>query len=374
MKRITFGNLSIRQWGIPLLLLFPLLSACSSSNMGAEQKTSIDPPPARVEAKMLLQVAGIEEEALATPVFQQPAVNRTVPAHAVTVFLQDAQGYLAPLTIQLEGEEAAATESAQALAEAAITWLTQDAKRKSRLPDGFEAVLPEMTQVEAVKLDPESATVAVEFAALPQLPADEERQALEAIVWSLTEIPGLDRVKLTIKGKPIRSLPASGLPVEAVLTRGIGINVEQAQGVNLSRSMGVTLYFAAHSPGGDGYFVPITRLVERQPDRVRTAIDELIKGPIDKTALQPVLVPGISVDQLTPSAHAVQISLLDEGWTPAEPVSSAMMEALVLTMTEAANAPAVKVAINGSDTFLDSDQRTYDRPVNRPVAVNVLAR
>lgn len=374
MNRKSGGNAGIGQWGILLLLLFPLLSACSSPTIGKEQMRSIDPPPAHAEAKMLLQAAGIEQEEAAVAAFRQPDVNKAVPAYAVTVFLRDAHGYLAPLTIRLEGEEKAATESAQAMAEATIDWLTQDAQRKHRLPEGFEAVLPEQTKVESVRLDPTSATVAVDFAALPKLPAKQERQVLEAMVWSLTEIPGLDRVKLTIQGQPIRSLPSSGLPVEEILTRGIGINVEQAQGVNLSRSMGVTLYFAANSPAGEGYFVPITRLVERHPDRARIAIDELIKGPGDPKALQPVFLPGIAIDQLTLTANAAHISLLDEGWTPAEPVPSAMMEALVLTMTESANSPAVKVAINGSDTFLDSDQRTYDRPVHRPTAINILER
>jgi germination protein M len=309
----------------------------------------------------------------AEPVFRQPKVNNEVPAHAVTVYLRDAQGYLAPITVRLEGEEEAATESVQSLAEAAITWLTQDAQRKSRLPEGFDAVLPGETKLASMQLDTDSGTAVVAFEELPVLPAKIERQAIEAIVWTLTEIPGLERVKLTVKGKPVRSLPTSGLPVEEVLTRGFGINVEQAQGVNLSRSMGVTLYFAAQSPAGDGYFVPVTRLVERRADRVRIAMDELNKGPADRS-LQPVLLPGISVEQLTHSPNAVQISLLKEGWNPDQPVPSSMMEALVLTMTEAANVPAVKVAINGSDAFVDSDQRAYDRPVTRPIAVNVLKR
>jgi len=308
------------------------------------------------------------------PTLLQPSIVREAPEHAVTVYLRDRQGYLAPMTLRLEGD-AETTESVQAAAEAALAWLTQNEQRQSELPEGFSAVLPSAAQVDSVKLDSEAGTVAIDFASpLPELPASQERQMLESIVWSMTELPGMDMVKLTVGGKPIRSLPASGLPTPEVLTRGIGINVELTQGVQPNRAMGVTLYFSANTPDGDGYFVPVTRMIERTDDRMRAAMNELIKGPAESSELQPVLMPGITVDKLAPQAGSVNISLLDEGWSPANPVPSAMMEAIVLTMTEVADTPSVKVAINGDDSFEDSDQRTYDRPVNRPVAVNMLQR
>lgn len=366
-----FGN---RKWAAAVLL-FPLLSACASAggNAGSDASGAVDPPPSAVEQAMLAAASVGELEA--KPTIAQPVVIEEVPEHAVTVYLQDPLGYLAPMTLRLDEEAPEATESAQAAAETALSWLIRSAERDSQLPEGFSALLPESAQSASVKLDSETGTAAVDFASpLPELPASQERRLLEAIVWTMTELPGIDRVTLTSGGKPVRSLPASGIPAPEVLTRGIGINVEQAEGVPPSRAMGVTLYFSASTPDGDGYFVPVTRLIERTDDRMKAAMNELIKGPAKSSALHPVLLPGITVDQLTPQAGSVNVSLLDEGWSPATAVPASMMQAIVLTMTEVSGAPSVKVAINGDDSFEDSDRRSYDRPVNRPIVVNMLKR
>jgi germination protein M len=228
---------------------------------------------------------------------------------------------------------------------------------------------------DSVKLDTDTGTASIDFAApLAGMTASQERQMIEAVVWTMTELPGIDKVRLTAAGKPIRVLPSSNLPVDEELTRGIGINLEPTQGLKMSRSMAVTLYFAARSENGDGYFVPVTRLIARSKDRMGAALGELIKGPSDKTALQPVLNADISVESLSQMADTVNVSLHEDGWSPDTTVPSEMMEALVLTMTETTGAPQVKVAMNGDDTFLDSDQRAYDRPVTRPTAVNLLKR
>ncbi|WP_219641258.1 GerMN domain-containing protein [Cohnella sp. CFH 77786] len=390
MNRKSGRRLQNLKWTTVLLLL-PLVSACTSSGSGSGKSAAIDPPPTLLEESMLQEAeptkdAGASPETWADPSGEpsaepvskpvskpesKPAVGNAAPEDSVTVYLKDEKGYLAPMTLRPAAEDNA-SESVQAAADTALAWLTKDPKRIDLLPEGFSAVLPEGTQFESVKPDTETGTVSIDFAApLPSMPADEERKMLEALVWSMTEIPGMDKVKLTAQGKPI-SLPASGIPADGTLTRGIGINVEQAKGVTLSKSMGVTLYFSSQSSSGEGYFVPVTRLIDRTPDRLEAALNELIKGPLESDDLRPVLSPDVTVDKLTPKADTVNVSLRQEGWSPNDPVPSDMMEALVLTMTEAAGAPMVKVTINGVDKFLDSDQRSYERPVTRPTAVNML--
>lgn len=378
MNRKIGNRLKPLRWST-VLLLIPLVSACSSFGSSEGKSAAIDPPPSQIEEAMLQQSEGTADGS-ATPSLSgetpvKPTVGQVAPEDSVTVYLLDEKGYLAPMTLRLPSGETPASESVQAGAETAMTWLTKDPKRIDQLPEGFSAVLPEGAKVDSVKLDTDSGTVSIDFAdPLPAMPANEERKMLEAVVWTMTELPGMDKVKLSVGGRTIRSLPASKMPVDEVLTRGIGINVEEAKGVKIAHSMGVTLYFSARSASGDGYFVPVTRLIDRTPDRMRAALDELIKGPLDTKALQAVVQPGFTVDGLKPLADTVNVSLRDDAWSAKKPVPSDMMEAIVLTMTEAAGTPQVKVAINGDDSFLDSDQRSYDRPVTRPAAVNMLER
>ncbi|TJY41478.1 hypothetical protein E5161_13835 [Cohnella pontilimi] len=373
-----------------LVLLLPLLSACGAVGGQDPQTAPIDAPPAQQEQSMLQDSGGVTDtetvagmntdseskgdtNANAVDAAASPAPSH--PEEGVTVYLRDRNGYLAPMTLNLTSGDSSDDSSAETLAKTALTWLTQDASRTEQLPAGFTAVIPQGMKADSVKLDAKKSTVSIDFAApLAGMNATQERKMIEALVWTMTELPGMDKVRLSVAGKPIRALPASGLPVDEVLTRGFGINLEAAQGVHLMRSMPVTLYFAASTDNGDGYFVPVTRLVDRTSDRIGAALGELIKGPQDNQGLHAVLPPGITVEKHSQKDDTVNVALREEGWSLDTAVPSEMTEALVLTVTEMTGAPQVKLAMNGSDSFVDTERRSYAQPVTRPVTVNVLKR
>jgi germination protein M len=345
------------RWG-PVLLLLPLLSACSTGmKPEKEVSASIDPPPSAIGQEML------DNAALS---------SSTETSDVVTVYLLDRNDYLAPMSMRIDSNDLTASKTA---AEEAIAWMTADKRLKDQLPDGFTAVLPEGTKVSSVTTDPPSGTVTVDFAEpLPTMAATKERKVIEALVWSLTELPGVNKVKLTVKGKPIGALAASGLPVDNVLTRGLGINVESGTGVQVNRSMAVTLYFSAQSAAGEGYFVPVTRLINRQQDAAKAALEQLILGPQNAIGLKPVLTSDMSIEQLNQMADTVNVSLRDVDWVPKSPVPAQMMEAIVLTLTEATDLPQVRVVMNGDDALVDSNNTSYEYPVTRPLNVNPLSK
>ncbi|WP_239615163.1 GerMN domain-containing protein [Cohnella mopanensis] len=356
MSTKSYRGRSVRRWG-GLLLLLPLLSACSQgtpTNQGVDAR--IDPPPSAIEQAMIGEAS---------------AATFSAAGEVVTVYLLDRNGYLAPMSLRLDDQ----SPSNQSSAQKAIAWMTVNQQLKDQLPQGFYAVLPEGTKVSSVTENQSEETVSVDFATpFPSIKATQERKVIEALVWTLTELPGINKVKLSIAGKPIRSLPASGLPVDTVLTRGLGINLQTTKDVQPSRSMGVTLYFSSRTADGEGYFVPVTRLIDRQPDVAKAALEQLILGPQNTKSLHAVLTSDMSIEKLSQLADTVNVSLKHTNWEPKSLVPSEMMEALVLTLTEATGLPQVRVVMNGDDSFVDSDQRSYDRPVTRPAYVNSLSR
>lgn len=338
-----------------VLLLLPVLAACAQ-NGNDEPRASIDPIPSGLEESMLGEADGTAQGVL---------LNKD----QLTVYLMDRNGYLAPMTLGVDMEN----KSAVAAAQQAIDWMTADEQLKEQLPEGFAGALPEGLQVSGIQVDEAAGAMTIDIASpLPTMAAADERHLLEALVWTMTELPGIDQVKLTVDGQPLRALPTSGLPVYDVLTRSIGINVEQAKGVAANRSMAVTLYFSAQSEAGEGYFVPVTRVVDRSQDRARAALEQLIKGPSDAKALKPVMDAKMTIEQLDRLADTVNVSLRDDAHQANAGVPADMMEALVLTMTETTGAPQVRVVMNGDDSFLDSKDRPYDQPVVRPTVINAL--
>ncbi|WP_027092057.1 GerMN domain-containing protein [Cohnella thermotolerans] len=357
------GRKNVRKL-LAAVLLLPLAAGCANSGAGVQSKEAIDPPPAEVEQTML-QAAETPAQA------EKPDSRVTVAAgkDELTVYLLDRNGYVAPMTLGLSGDTTQSPENT------AAAWLIQGKLPADQLPPGFSPLLPEGTKINSVHADASSGVATVDFASpFPQIPPKQERKAVEAIVWTMTELPGIRNVKITVDGQPLRQLPASGLPLAETLSRDIGINLEQAAGTNASRSMAVTLYFSARSEQGEGYFVPVTRLITRTPDRNRAALEELIKGPLDDRKLQPVLTSDVTVDKLSESDGTVSVSLKDPGWEPEMTVPAETMEAVVLTLTETAGEPKALITLNGSDEFTDSDNRSYTEPVDRPVAINALSR
>jgi germination protein M len=335
-----------------VLLLFPLLSACSPSGGNAQSSPDIDAPPLDAEQAMLQEAGG----------------NGQTP-DLLTVYLLDRNGYVAPMTLNTEVEN----PTPEAIAEQAIAWMTEDKALADQLPPGFTPILPEGTRLTSVKRNAADKSMTLDFAdPFPGLIAANERKMLEALVWTMTELPGIEKVKLTVDGRPLHSLPTSGMPVYDVLTRAFGINVEKPDNLQVNRSMAVTLYFSARSADGEGYFVPVTRLVERKPDKAKAALEQLIKGPMDRKSLRSVLEPKLAVDKVSLQADTVNVSLNEAERKANTKVPAEMMEALVLTMTEATGAPQVKVAMNGDDSFLDTNEQSYDHPVTRPIAINAI--
>jgi germination protein M len=356
MRRIFYRNKRLIRWGA-LLLLLPSLSACSwGSGKAKDGAVIIDPPPSSVEQTMLNETVG---------------AHVTAGTDVVTVYLLDRNGYLAPMSLRLDTEQSSPSLSA----EKAVAWMTVNQQLTDQLPSGFTAVLPEGTKVSSVTENKSEKSISIDFAApFPGIIASQERKVLEALVWSLTELPGIDKVRLSVAGKPLRSLTSSGLPIDQVLTRGVGINLETEQGLQINRSMAVTLYFSAQSAEGEGYFVPVTRLINRQANPAKAALEQLILGPKNSKSLKSVLTSDITIEKLTQMADTVNVSLQDAGWIPKSPVPSEMMEALVLTLTEATGVPQVRVVMNGDDTLVDSDKRSYDQPVIRPTIINTFSQ
>lgn len=404
----TTGRKLVRKL-LPALLLLPLAAGCAQIGQTARTAESIDPPPTDVEQTMLQETdtlsQGVTNDGTASSTQTDQQKDQATSAQAqsqtgtqtqaqsetdnkasqnqkdagaqsaaskqdeLTVYLEDGNGYIAPMTLHTGSQN----DTKRTPAETAVAWMTKNADNSEQLPAGFSPILPDTTKIKSIKS--KNGTVSIDFAsAFPTVPASEERKMVEALVWTMTELPGVQSVKLTVDGQALRELPASGLPLPETLSRNIGINLEEASGLAVSRSMPVTLYFSARSEQGDPYFVPVTRLVNRQADRNRAALQELIKGPLEKTKLEPVLTDGVTVGDVTTKEDTVTASLVDPGWEPEMTVPSETMEALVLTLTEASGDAKASITFNGTADFTDTDNRSYEKPVDRPTYINALSR
>jgi len=351
---------SLRRGAAAGLLAVPLLATGCGLFGEPAGKQPIDPPQdVRTEDGILPQTTPSSPDA--------PSAGETAGSVTpVTVYVKDGGGYLAPVTVN------AAAKSAE---EAGIRALERmiEGNEAGALPDGFRGVLPAGTRIDKLTIDPEQRVAAVDFGgAFTDYNPQDERRIVEAVTWTLTGLADVDGVVLLHDGEPLGEMPVDGYPLDGPLTRAMGINLELKPGVSYGDSMPVTVYFSAISDEGEPYFVPVTRLVERQEDQAVAALRELIAGPARGAELTGVMTEDVEAEAVAVEDDTALVDLLDETYEEGQPLPSEMLQAVVLSVSENTGAEKVQIRVNGSSNVVDTDNRSWAEPVSRPEHVNAL--
>jgi germination protein M len=334
-----------------VLLLMPLvLTGCL---FGPEQKTSapIDPPPAGVEKKYEQQAVMSKSGGKAT------AENQV---RIQLYFLAD-NGYVVPYAVDMPKVEGIAKE--------AMKMMVKGSQAESMLPEGFSGILPKGTQVKGLNIQDGTATVDFSKEFLSYQPELEEK-ILDAVTWTLTGFDTVKRVDIWVDGRPLKAMPKGKTPAQG-LTRNRGINLELAEGVNISQSMPVTLYFLGQASDNTVYYVPVTRMINRTDDVAATVMRELILGPKHGSGLSGALAETLQVNKVQVKGDTV---LADFGeqllqYSNEKSASKDAVQTIVLSLTENTGAKKVKITVNGKREAT-VEGKPLDRPVSRPEIVN----
>ncbi|WP_054028594.1 GerMN domain-containing protein [Bacillus sp. FJAT-28004] len=285
----------------------------------------------------------------------------------MTVYLEDRNGYLAPISLQttLGKNEAAAQK--------ALEMMVENGTYANQLPEDFRAVIPQGTQIKSYKYDKEQKLATVEFSEpFSDYNPQDERTIVEAITWTLTAMPGIEGVEIWYEGAKLPEMPQDGFPLDNKLTRSVGINIEAADGVNYAQSTPVTLYFSAQTLNDEQYYVPVTRLVARSESPAQAALEQLISGPLNKKELTSVILPDVQVKNVVQEGDVVTVDLQDEAYQKGQKLPSEMLQALVLSVTENTDAATVQIKLNGETNVVDDANNSYSEPVGRPHHVNAM--
>jgi len=196
-----------------------------------------------------------------------------------------------------------------------------------------------------------------------------ETDLLTSIVWSMTEIPGIERVHFNIEGTPVNNLNTN-IDVGRGLTRNMGINLEIGD-ARMTNAQMVTLYFFTND-SEDPLLIPVSRLVSNEVDPFVHAVSSLVRGPVGagyisvfnhQTTLleQPKLENGIL------TLNFCSELFFDQDQTQ---VSSLVIKQLVMTLTEFEEVMEVSIVIEGSSRVFDDAGNPITVPVGRNIILN----
>ena len=116
---------------------------------------------------------------------------------------------------------------------------------------------------------------------------DMEEKVIEAIIYNLTSIDGVDKIMLFVDGNILTKLPKTGINLPTTLDRSYGINKEYD--INSTKNItNVTVYYV-NKYNGNEYYVPVTKYVNDDREKIQIIVDELTSSPIYSSNLMSYL-------------------------------------------------------------------------------------
>jgi germination protein M len=329
-------------------------SGCSLLN-SKEAGQQIDPPP-----------GGLAVQTSANPgdvLKQQVQANE----QKVTLYFKDPQGYVAPVTMTIPKTVEVAKKT--------LEYMVAGGPGEDRLPEGFSALLPEGTVVKGIDIDAAKKLAFVDFSKeFMNYDEQDERKIMEAVTWALTGFPTVEQVQIWVNGKVLKEMPVGKTPIDAALTRAMGINIEYKDGVDIGNTTPVTVYFQSEAGEDYQYYVPVTRLIQRTDDLAAAAMKQLIAGPDlnVKAALQATIPSSAEVlgVQLSDDKSTVTVNFNDKLLGPDQKALTETLQSVILSLTENTGAKQVQIMVNGKAQVSGTDNQTYTKPVNRPAHIN----
>lgn len=332
-----------------------ILTGCFKGEQSLDEK--MDPPKGAEEVDKQSDSEADDEKA------KEDADEQAEETVDRQLFLIDANGKVAPQTVELPKDES------MAVAAQALEYLVKDGPVANVLPNGFQAVLPAGTEIAGVDLKDNGTLVVDVSKEFEDYDAKEELNILEAMTFTVTQFDSVDKMKLEINGYPQDEMPVNGTPIGDSYSRTNGINLTETDTVDLIDSEAVTMYYPTEFNESE-YFVPVTQHVSMRKD-----------GDVFSSIVQ-ALVDGPGYDVNTRQVFNSDVSLaaepsLDDGVLnivfnkevlknkDKMTISDDAMETLVRTLTEQEDVQAVNVKVENADKLFNENGEAYTEPVTR---------
>lgn len=201
--------------------------------------------------------------------------------HPHEVYLLDSNNYVGRANILLVGK------TTETKIRELIDFLIIDGKKESSIPNGFRALIPSDTKIIGLTLN-DDGIVKINFSKeFLEIKKELEEKVVEALTYSLTSLKEVNGILIYVEGELLTTLPKSQKKLPSLLNRNYGINkvydLERLSNINW-----VTIYYISNH-NDNYYYVPVTKYVNDERDKIKIIIDELASGPIYETNLMSFL-------------------------------------------------------------------------------------
>ncbi len=196
------------------------------------------------------------------------------------IYLLDANNYVARTKVNIMNRKV------EAKARELINILIKDGDGEENIPSGFKSLISSDTKINSIKY--ENGLIKIDFSSeLLDTKKEYEEKIIEAVVYTLTSIEEVDKVIIYVDGDILSKLPKTGINLPSTLDKSYGINKEY----NLDSYKNidkVTVYYVSKY-NDEEYYVPVTKYVNDNRDKIKIIIDSLASSNISNTNLMSYL-------------------------------------------------------------------------------------
>ena len=197
-----------------------------------------------------------------------------------TVYLIDSNGYVARINASFSKSDT--IEKALEM----IEYMTESGVYKSLIPNGFKTIIPAGTKVLDYSLS--DGNFKINFSnELLNITPENEMKLIEALIYSLTSLDGIDSLTVLVEGTILNKLPSSEEYLPNPLDRSFGINKEYDVS-SIKGTTKTTLYYLSKKDDFY-YYIPITKISNNTNEKIEIIIKELSSSPIYETSLMSYL-------------------------------------------------------------------------------------
>lgn len=138
--------------------------------------------------------------------------------------------------------------------------------------NSFSPIIPKNTKVNSIKVDKDN--IYIDFSKdILNVSKYNEELMIESIIYTITDINGIDNIYLSINKEPLKILPKSNKEIPYPLNRGYGINKKYDLD-SLNNITKTTVYFNKSYDDVE-YLVPITKVMNTTSEKIDIIIEEL---------------------------------------------------------------------------------------------------
>ena len=200
------------------------------------------------------------------------------------IYLLNDDGYLVKSRILLESDDL----RTQVLE--IINQLTVN--EKNYFPKGLSPYIPKGTKVLDVLCGDDMVTIDFSKEFL-EMDVSLEKQIISGIVYSVMDLGDINGVILLVEGEVLKEYPNTHESLSSPLTRDIGINKEYD--LTSREAINKVIIYYLSEVDDDYYYVPVTKYLNDDRDKIKIIIDELSSSYIYESNLMSFLSSNVEL-------------------------------------------------------------------------------